>query len=495
MELSLRARTESDADFVQTLFSETIAPLLAATSPELRAATLQAQWSARESAYGRPEGTADRVVWLAERPVGRVIVRQEPDVDTLVDIAIEASARGQGIGAAVLELLKRESLEVGHPLMLHVRHGNRAAALYSRAGFVIVGASATELEMRFAGSARTAPTQRRLPAGYLPIRIGGSGLAAKITWADLGGSRLDAPFFSGATLSARRADAQGMIECALEELMAAPRPDDAVPLTGIVFHVSRCGSSLLVRSQQADPRTFAAAEVDPIDAVLTRLELAATSRVRALQAMVAAYARQRDQTTRRLVIKLDAWHLDCAALLCQAFPDVPKLVVTREPAAVLASHRARRGSHFVPGLPPARFLGIDPTSYEPHDLDLYGCRVLERLYSGARRLLGRAEVRFIDHAWLDTATLIAATRFVGCDVDARVEAEIERRRHEHAKERGVRFDADRDAARTAALPEAAIRQVRMTAQPGYDELLRGIAAHDAAIKSKITGSATQSMTR
>ncbi len=63
-------------------------------------------------------------------------------LDTL---AVSASARGQGVGSALLQHLQQQGRRQGRPLGLLVEQGNAAQRLYERLGFVVVG------EQRLAG--------------------------------------------------------------------------------------------------------------------------------------------------------------------------------------------------------------------------------------------------------------------------------------------------------------------------------------------------------
>lgn len=91
---------------------------------------------------------ADR--WIVERggeAIGRFDVDRTTGPWRLIEIALVPSARGAGIGTALLAWLIGEAGVTG--VELHVAHDNpRAAALYARTGFVRVpGMSATHERM------------------------------------------------------------------------------------------------------------------------------------------------------------------------------------------------------------------------------------------------------------------------------------------------------------------------------------------------------------
>ena len=83
------------------------------------------------------------LVMLAARPVGYVVLTLGFSVEAggregcLDELFLLPEVRGRGVGRRVLELVEHEARALGiRRLFLEVEHGNRAIALYRRAGFV-----------------------------------------------------------------------------------------------------------------------------------------------------------------------------------------------------------------------------------------------------------------------------------------------------------------------------------------------------------------------
>lgn len=196
----------------------------------------------------------------------------------------------------------------------------------------------------------------------------------------------------------------------LDELSAA---ENTVSPSGFIFHMSRCGSTLLARLLAALTGATLISEAPPIDAVLrAHLGDAAVSdaqRIRWLRAIVGAIATS-SAGNGPLFIKFDAWSTLELPLIHRAFPQVPWVFLCREPLEVLRSHAAAPGSHMVPGvLGPLVFGWSAQTA--PGSLDEYGAAVLTRICEAAadaRASCGRGCVidyrELPDAAWNRLAT-------------------------------------------------------------------------------------------
>lgn len=155
--------------------------------------------------------------------------------------------------------------------------------------------------------------------------------------------------------------------------------------SAFIFHVSRCGSTLLSQLLGLHPRSISLAEVPFFDDVL-RLPFKAcvpsgVDLNRALAAAIAIYGQHRTGDEKHLFIKLDSWHVFFWRQIRACYPDVPFFLLYRRPDEVLQSHRKLRGMHAVPGLIEPAILGFRPDEVDPADLDGYLERVLDRYFS------------------------------------------------------------------------------------------------------------------
>ncbi len=148
----VRAATRADEPFLRELFHDVRGELFARLElgPGLVEALLDGQWDAQRRSWGEVfPGAHDRVVELAGRPVGRLLLDEHGDDLHVVDLALLAEVRGRGVGTHVLGNVLAAGEAEGRAVTLSVARDNvRAVAWYRRAGFVEAGATDTHVALR-----------------------------------------------------------------------------------------------------------------------------------------------------------------------------------------------------------------------------------------------------------------------------------------------------------------------------------------------------------
>jgi GNAT superfamily N-acetyltransferase len=138
--VSLRPETPEDREFLSDLYAST-------REEELRAVTswndaekrafLRMQFDAQFDHYRKHYSAAE--FWVIERDgerVGRLYLHYKPDDLRIVDIALVAAVRGEGIGGRLLGGLLDTARAGGYSVSIHVERNNPAMRLYERLGFV-----------------------------------------------------------------------------------------------------------------------------------------------------------------------------------------------------------------------------------------------------------------------------------------------------------------------------------------------------------------------
>ena len=241
--------------------------------------------------------------------------------------------------------------------------------------------------------------------GWTPIRVYWQDDEPMVDWCFLGKERFTDPFFDQTIDRCLRSPFRMLFRhqtpiAALGDLVGL-RP--TVPPAGFVFHMSRCGSTLVSQMLAAHRDHIVISEAAPIDTVLQshrrRSEIGDERRIEWLRGLLAAYGQAGCGPTQRVIVKFDSWSVLDLPLVDRAFPDVPWVFVYRQPVEVLASHARERGSQMVPGMLSPALPGLDRRAVGVHSLDEYAARVLAAVCAAAvqHHPLGRCMlVNYVD---------------------------------------------------------------------------------------------------
>lgn len=320
----------------------------------------------------------------------------------------------------------------------------------------------------------------RLGPQWMPVGLGSDGAQLVIDWAHFGGAPLDEPFFEGNLRRARSHPVSTLLRLRtpLGALLDDPAFADPPAPDGIVFHMSRCGSTLVAQALGTLDGAVTLSEPPPFDALLLELsgrtELDLALKCRLLRAMFAALASDRTGDTRRRFLKTDCWHAGTLPLLRAAWPDTPWIFLFRDPLAVLQSHDVRPGSQTLPG-PHAAMVGLDPAGEIP-SMD-FTARVLAATCHAAADHAALGGGLFLDYAELPGAIVTRILPHFGITPTAAELAALAQATRRDAKQPGIPFDP---ASRPA--PQQASAELREAAQRHLGpalERLRALAAAPA----------------
>jgi hypothetical protein len=158
---------------------------------------------------------------------------------------------------------------------------------------------------------------------------------------------------------------------------------NAIAPTAFIFHVSRCGSTLVSQLLATSANNIVLSEVPFFDSLL-RLPYQDNNfdsfKASALFAdAVKFYGQSRTGHEQRLFIKTDCWHIFFHKQIRRLYPGVPFILMYRSPDEVFSSHKKSPGMQAVPGLIEPEIFGIDPAAITYHDLDAHLSAVLEKI--------------------------------------------------------------------------------------------------------------------
>jgi hypothetical protein len=312
-------------------------------------------------------------------------------------------------------------------------------------------------------------------ARWTPVRFDFSGPAPAVDWADLSAERFVEPLFDQTVARwASSPRARPLVRTGLEALVALDSEPSLEP-AGMLFHLSRCGSTLVSRLLGTLPGVVALAEPAPLNALLgldaDQVDEAAL--VGVVRLLVRALGRRRHGDERRVVLKCTSWNIRRQAILSAAFPETPWIWVQRDPARVLASLLAKPPGWLEVQATPGRaawLFGLDPAAVPTMTRAEFAARGLGAMLEAAatdpaRRLC-------IDHADLPAAVWQRAAPHLGLETDApTIERMIEESRF-YSKGLGPRVFAG-DAPERRPMTDAMRDAAKRFAEPGY----RALASH------------------
>lgn len=219
---------------------------------------------------------------------------------------------------------------------------------------------------------------------HIPYRFKVNNDQIEIHWLNTGDVTYSAPFFDE-TISRCLSLNPGManFKCisSLDNMIEAAEYADAVPVTSFIFHISRCGSTLLSQSLSLSEENIVLSEVPVFDAILRSNLLGLEKKKEVLLALVKLYGQRRNGKQKKLYIKLDSWSVHYWRLFRELWPDVPFLMLYRNPMEVLQSHRKNAGMHAVPGLLEPWLFNLDMESVADLRGDEYLAKVLNYYFS------------------------------------------------------------------------------------------------------------------
>jgi hypothetical protein len=202
---------------------------------------------------------------------------------------------------------------------------------------------------------------------------------------------------------------------------------EAVQPSAFIFHISRCGSTLLSQLLDISPEHIVLSEVPFFDELL-RAHISPP----VLKAAMQFYGQKRTGAESRLFIKTDSWHVCFYKTLRELYPSVPFILLYRDPREVIRSQQKKRGMQAVPGVIEAAVFGFDN---EPvTDLDVFMSKVMERYFTLFEEIISTNENSLLvnyNEGMMNVAGRVAS--FTGLNLSDEDREKMEKRCRYNAK--------------------------------------------------------------
>ncbi len=172
--------------------------------------------------------------------------------------------------------------------------------------------------------------------GLLPLELHCD--AREITWLDFGGMHLRETFLeiSAEELLSRNADTLFVITD-LDVLEVPDLYTDALSPAGFIFHVGRCGSTLLAKVLSSLDRHIVIKEAEPVQQLLgvEFEDVFKNTRARYFQSLLNIYGHRRLPEHERFFAKFSSNHVKRLEMIRGLYPGVPWLFLYRNPYEII----------------------------------------------------------------------------------------------------------------------------------------------------------------
>jgi hypothetical protein len=317
--------------------------------------------------------------------------------------------------------------------------------------------------------------------GWTPVRMEWEGTSPAVDWCRTDGIAFDDPFFDQTVERCFRHPFRLLFRhrSGMEQLRRWRDDHPGLPPAGFVFHMSRCGSTLVSQMLAAATSHLVLSECPPVDWVLRSglggpVPVDEATRSDWLRSVIAALGQRRDDRQRRLFVKFDAWSTVALPLVRRTFPDVPCLFLFRDPVEVLVSHSRRPGAHVIPGALPAEVLGVALPDRAADSRVDYAARVLARICHAALAHGDDPMVTFADYRRLPGLVTTGLLPAWGVTVDDEDEALMRQAAGRDAKNPVLAFLPDQERKQAEAGPDVEAAAGRWLSSS--HEALQGLAA-------------------
>jgi hypothetical protein len=289
---------------------------------------------------------------------------------------------------------------------------------------------------------------------WVPINFSFDGAAPFVEWCYLGEQRFTDPFFED-TIGQRMRLPFNLVfrqRTSIDVLTEIASGPDVIPPTGFIFHMSRCGSTLVAQMLAALEKNIVISEPPPIDSVIGAMNgYASRDSVRLwLQGMVAALGRRRSPSEKNYFIKFDSWNTLDLDIIGEAFPTVPFIFLYRNPIEVIVSQTRQPGMHMIPGALEKRLPELSLNVALRMSSEEYCARIVGKICESALKFAEAGRILLVNYDELPVAVFDQIAKHFGVAFDPDETGAMHDKTHFNAKTPQLFFESDVEAKRLEA---------------------------------------------
>lgn len=222
-------------------------------------------------------------------------------------------------------------------------------------------------------------------SNWIPYKLIENDNEVYFEWIYLSNEKITEPFFEETISKCKVHDfnsKRNKVVSTVENVIEWSEELESVELKSLVFHASRCGSTMLSQCFAASSENIMISEGPIIDQILRSDYFGLDKKTRLIKSVLKFLGQKRFPEQKYLIVKLDAWHIFNAGYLRSIFPEIPFGLLYRNPTEILKSHQKMMGMHMVPNLIPPSVFGISPQEIKKTSFQQYGALVLEKYFQG-----------------------------------------------------------------------------------------------------------------
>lgn len=303
--------------------------------------------------------------------------------------------------------------------------------------------------------------QKHMLKGWLPAELKTN--SPSVTWMEFGSVPLAQPFFEDSVVKLRHGFPPAKeLKTDIEAILATASQLPPVTPDGLIFHVSRCGSTLVSNALRLGEGTVVVSEADSITNLLVPyaaptiaypLDQWLPLQPKLLQSVATIFGHYRTGRKERLIIKFASWNIFASPVVRSIWPDVPCLILIRDPIEVMISNLTQSI-----GWMKFKTYPLDELPVTQMDEVEYCARIIGKLCEAGIQL-SDGHARVLDYEHLNPSTIRDAAAFLGVQLPAddrldrvlRVDAKDPRQRRVFNEDRQQKQQMATESMRRAVL--------------------------------------------
>ena len=273
-----------------------------------------------------------------------------------------------------------------------------------------------------------------------------------VEWIYFAEIRMLEPFFEDTILKTRSHpyNSNGFkVVTSLQTFLDWSEHINTTALLGFIYHVSRCGSTLLCQLFSLSPENIVVSEAPILDQILQSKVLDVEIKKKTFVAALNFLGQKRFPNEQHLIVKLDSWHLFYADLIREICPSLPFIFLYRSPEEVIKSHHKMRGMQMVPNLVLPEKFGVCVHDLEKMTFDDYTAMVLEKYFDQMDAYSDTDKNVFLcNYAQGMDFLFLEISEKIDLKIESRVTSKLQERLSRYSKDSSVTFTGDQDASLT-----------------------------------------------